>query len=232
MCNLLAVDGTHDPDIAGINGASAALALSDIPWDGPIGAVRVGLIDDQLIVNPTRKERLASPLNLVIAAAERNHVIMIDASGNNVLQQDFMKAVKFGVKEAQKIIAEIKNLQILAGKPKRLEFAASGPTKVMQAEEGMGTEVLIAPTSAKQVREKCVEIAREKLEKIFTDATHDKISRDVAVNEVRGATVEALRKEFVNFEPAKVSDLFNEVSKETFRNLVFDTNKRWVAAVV
>ena len=56
ICNLLAVDGRHDAEVMSVLGASAALTLSDIPWNGPIGAVRVGLIGDQLCVNPTQRE--------------------------------------------------------------------------------------------------------------------------------------------------------------------------------
>ena len=73
-------------------------------------------------------EQQLSSLNLVIAAAEGNRVIMVDASANNVLQQDFMKAFKFGVKEAQKVITALKSLQKLVGKPKREPL----PVKVYQ----------------------------------------------------------------------------------------------------
>ena len=66
VCNLLAVDGVHDPDVVAINAASASLATSDIPWGGPVGAVRVGCVDNQLLVNPTRRQMAQSRLNLVV----------------------------------------------------------------------------------------------------------------------------------------------------------------------
>jgi len=68
VCNMLAVDGVNDPDVLSINAASAALVMSDIPWDGPVGAVRVGkaLGSSDFIINPTRKELASSELNLIV----------------------------------------------------------------------------------------------------------------------------------------------------------------------
>ncbi|XP_013792570.1 polyribonucleotide nucleotidyltransferase 1, mitochondrial-like, partial [Limulus polyphemus] len=74
VCNLIAVDGHNDPDVVSINAASAALSLSDIPWNGPVGAVRVGMIDGELVINPTRRELVQSSLNLVVTGAEHNLV--------------------------------------------------------------------------------------------------------------------------------------------------------------
>lgn len=91
VCNLLSVDGLNDPEVLSINAASAALAVSDIPWNGPIGAVRVGLIDGAFVTNPTRKEMTKSQLNLVVSATRRNLVVMLEASAENVLTQDFQK---------------------------------------------------------------------------------------------------------------------------------------------
>uniref|UniRef100_A0A4W6F8W4 polyribonucleotide nucleotidyltransferase n=1 Tax=Lates calcarifer TaxID=8187 RepID=A0A4W6F8W4_LATCA len=110
LCNLLAVDGVNDPDVLAINAASAALALSDIPWNGPIGAVRVGMVDGELLINPTRAEMTSSTLNLIVAGGPSSQVVMIEASAENVLQQDFCHAVKVGVKHTQQIILAIQQL--------------------------------------------------------------------------------------------------------------------------
>uniref|UniRef100_A0A8B9T3N3 polyribonucleotide nucleotidyltransferase n=1 Tax=Anas platyrhynchos TaxID=8839 RepID=A0A8B9T3N3_ANAPL len=119
LCNLLAVDGVNDPDILAINGASAALALSDIPWNGPIGAVRVGLIDGETVINPTRKQMSSSILNLVVAGAPQNQVVMLEATAENILQQDFCHAIKVGVKHTQHIIQGIQQLVKEQGVVKR-----------------------------------------------------------------------------------------------------------------
>uniref|UniRef100_A0A7N6F7B1 polyribonucleotide nucleotidyltransferase n=1 Tax=Anabas testudineus TaxID=64144 RepID=A0A7N6F7B1_ANATE len=110
LCNLLAVDGVNDPDVLAINAASAALALSDIPWNGPIGAVRVGMVDGELLINPTRAEMTSSSLNLIVTGGPSSQVVMLEASAENVLQQDFCHAVKVGVKHTQQIIQAIQQL--------------------------------------------------------------------------------------------------------------------------
>lgn len=74
MCNLLAEDGLNDPDVLAINAASAALCLSDIPFNGPVAAVRVALIDGEALVHPTRKQMETSDLNLIVSGVEHNKV--------------------------------------------------------------------------------------------------------------------------------------------------------------
>uniref|UniRef100_A0A8C6KLJ0 polyribonucleotide nucleotidyltransferase n=1 Tax=Nothobranchius furzeri TaxID=105023 RepID=A0A8C6KLJ0_NOTFU len=126
LCNLLAVDGVNDPDVLAINAASAALALSDIPWNGPIGAVRVGMVNGELLVNPTRTEMASSSLNMIVAGAPSSQVVMIEASAENVLQQDFCRAVKVGVKHTQQIILAIQQLvreqKVIKRTPVRIGF--------------------------------------------------------------------------------------------------------------
>src|SRR5947209_1842919 len=79
----LSVDGENDPDILAINGASAALTLSHIPFDGPVGATRVGYIDGQIVINPTTEQLESSDLDLVMAAT-RDAVVMVEAGANQV----------------------------------------------------------------------------------------------------------------------------------------------------
>jgi polyribonucleotide nucleotidyltransferase len=85
MCNLLAVDSVNDPDIVSINAASAALSLSDIPWNGPVGACRVGLVGTEYLINPTRREQTESSLNLIVTAMKHNLVVMLEGAAENVL---------------------------------------------------------------------------------------------------------------------------------------------------
>ncbi|KAB0403068.1 hypothetical protein E2I00_011557, partial [Balaenoptera physalus] len=119
LCNLLAVDGVNEPDVLAINGASVALSLSDIPWNGPIGAVRIGMIDGECVVNPTRKEMSSSTLNLVVTGAPKSQIVMLEASAENILQQDFCHAIKVGVKYTQQIIQGIQQLVKEIGVAKR-----------------------------------------------------------------------------------------------------------------
>jgi len=119
---LLSVDGVNDPEVLSINAASVALAISDIPWNGPVAAVHVGLIDSEVAISPTRRELAHSQLNLVVSSTFPNLVIMLEASDENVYQQDFLKAIRTRVKECQTISKAIEKLRKDAGKSKR-EFA-------------------------------------------------------------------------------------------------------------
>ncbi|NWR17507.1 PNPT1 nucleotidyltransferase, partial [Emberiza fucata] len=206
LCNLLAVDGVNDPDILAINGASAALALSDIPWNGPIGAVRVGLVDGETVINPTRKEMASSTLNLVVAGAAQNQVVMLEATAENILQQDFCHAIKVGVKQTQHIIQGIQQLVKEQGVAKRTV-----------------QKLFIAPEEIVELAKK---LASNKIYAVFTDSSHDKISRDEAINKIRLETEEQLKEKFPEAEPYEIMESFNVVSKDIFRNLVLNEYRR------
>ncbi|KAL4640823.1 polyribonucleotide nucleotidyltransferase 1, mitochondrial [Arapaima gigas] len=206
LCNLLAVDGVNNPDILAINGASAALAVSDIPWNGPVGAVRMGMVDGEFVVNPTRREMASSTLNLVVASAPRSQVVMMEAAAENVLQQDFCHAIKLGVKHAQQIILAIQQLAHENCVEKR------SPPKLF--------------TAIPEMVETTRQLAAEKVYAVFTDYSHDKISRDEAINKVRLETEEQLREKFPKAEPYDAIEAFNTVSKEIFHNLVLNEYKR------
>ncbi|XP_066482179.1 polyribonucleotide nucleotidyltransferase 1, mitochondrial isoform X1 [Tiliqua scincoides] len=206
LCNLLAVDGVHDPEVLAINGASAALTLSDIPWNGPIGAVRVGLIDGEVIVNPTRKEMSSSTLDMIVSGAPRSQIVMLEAAAENVLQQDFCHAIKVGVKHTQQIIQGIQQLAREQGVAKRtVQKLFTAPEEIVEC--------------AKQ-------LASEKVTAVFSDFNHDKISRDDAINKIRLETEEQLKEKFPEAEPYEVMESFNVVSKEIFRNLVLNEYRR------
>ena len=113
---LLSADGENDPDILVINGASAALTVSDIPWAGPVGAVRVGRVNGQFVVNPTHPQRKDSDLDLVYVGSEKE-LVMIEGSAKEIGEADLVKAIDFAHGHVQKIIAGIHELQQQAGRP-------------------------------------------------------------------------------------------------------------------
>src|SRR5205085_562504 len=115
---LLSADGQNDPDILAINGASAALCVSDIPFAGPIGAVRIGRVNGQFVANPTHEEREQSDLDLVYVGTE-NDVIMIEGAGKEVPEADFVKALEFAHGHAREMIRIQKELAAQIGKTKR-----------------------------------------------------------------------------------------------------------------
>jgi polyribonucleotide nucleotidyltransferase len=115
---VYSADKENDPDVLGINGASCALALSDIPFHGPVGAVRIGLIDDQFIVNPTYAERAKSQLNIMVVGT-KDGIVMIESGAKEVAEGRVVDAIEFGHEQIKKICAAIEDLASRAGKAKR-----------------------------------------------------------------------------------------------------------------
>jgi polyribonucleotide nucleotidyltransferase len=128
---LLSADQVNDADIAMVNGASAALAISDIPWAGPIAAVRVGLIDGQFVANPTIEQMYGSSLDLIYVGTKKD-MLMIEGSADQIPEEEFIKALEFGHSAIQPIIAAIEQLVGLCGKPKAT-FALVGATPAARA---------------------------------------------------------------------------------------------------
>ncbi|XP_058790116.1 polyribonucleotide nucleotidyltransferase 1, mitochondrial [Phymastichus coffea] len=206
ICNMLALDGNNDSDVLSINGASAALAVSDIPWNGPIGAVRIGLIDNEVIINPTRREIQQSSLNLIITAAQHNLIIMMEGSANNVLDQDMRKSIKAGVKECQSIIQAIETLRKKSGKVKRIvEPPAELPEDIKESVESL---------------------SEMKLREIFTDHKHDKLSRDIALSNLRNDVLTTMKSNYSDLDVALTAEAFSDCSKKIFRSLIFESDRR------
>ncbi len=115
---VLSADTENDPDVAGINGASVALSVSDIPFHGPIGAVRVGQVDGNFIINPTYAERRDGNLNLMVVGTAQG-IVMIESGAREVTEETVVQAIEFGHQEIKKICAAISDLAQKVGKPKR-----------------------------------------------------------------------------------------------------------------
>src|SRR5688572_1455192 len=115
---VLSADGDNDPDILSIIGASASLTVSDIPWDGPLGAVRVGRVGGRFVANPTHAEQAESDLDLVYVGNDKD-VVMFEGSAKEISEADFNAALRFGHDCCQPLIAAQKELAAKAGKAKR-----------------------------------------------------------------------------------------------------------------
>ncbi len=116
---VYSADKENDPDVLGINGASCALALSDIPFHGPVGAVRIGIVDDQFVVNPTYAERAKSLLNIMVVGT-KDGIVMIESGAQEIAEERVVDAIEFGHEQIKKICAAIEDLVSRAGKTKRL----------------------------------------------------------------------------------------------------------------
>jgi polyribonucleotide nucleotidyltransferase len=115
---VLSADGENDPDVIGINGASCALTISDIPFLGPIGAARVGLVNGAFVVNPTYAEMRESLLNIMVVGTA-DGIVMVESGAKEVKEETVVDAIDFGHAEVKKICAAINELREKAGKPKR-----------------------------------------------------------------------------------------------------------------
>jgi polyribonucleotide nucleotidyltransferase len=115
---VFSADKENDPDIVGINAASAALSLSDIPFGGPVGAVRVGQVNGEFVINPTYTERKESPISITVVGT-MDGIVMIESGAQEVEENVVLDAIEFGHGEIKKIVAAINDLVGRAGKTKR-----------------------------------------------------------------------------------------------------------------
>ena len=117
MATVMAVDHDCSPEIAALIGTSAALAISDIPWNGPVGAVKMGLVDGELVINPTSEQRKVSDLDVTVVSTGKK-VVMIEAGANEVPNDVMFEAIRSAHEENQKQIALINQMVSEIGKPK------------------------------------------------------------------------------------------------------------------
>ena len=115
---VMSLDPDNSPEITGMNGASLVIAMSDIPWNGPIAGVFVGLVDGQIVLNPTKEQREHSDLSLTLAASEEK-IVMIEAGANEVDEATMMEAIRAGHAEIKKMLAFIRSIVDEIGKPKK-----------------------------------------------------------------------------------------------------------------
>jgi polyribonucleotide nucleotidyltransferase len=199
---LLSADGENDPDMLAINGASAALTVSDIPWHGPVAAVRVARVDGQLIANPTHTQRKESDLDLVYVGSE-NELVMIEGAGQEIPEADIMKAIEFAHAESKKIITAIKELAQKAGKPKRtVKLYTARPEAVAVARELVGSQILGA---------------------ILTSG---KLARESAVRALKDKMVEGLKQKFADITDFELNESFHKIESEAVRGSILNNNKR------
>ncbi|MGB9713251.1 MAG: polyribonucleotide nucleotidyltransferase, partial [Dissulfurimicrobium hydrothermale] len=148
IATVLSADPEVDPDVIAITGASAALCVSDVPFDGPIAGVRVGRVNGSFVVNPTKTQLAASDLNLIVAGS-KDAVVMVEGGANILPEQVVLDAIFFGHAALQPLIEQQEELMRLAGRPKRAI-----------------TSVDIDPLLAKRVRELATDGLRAALSKV------------------------------------------------------------------
>src|SRR5438067_2082130 len=199
---LLSADGEHDPDMLMINGASAALMVSDVPFAGPIGAVRVGRVNGEFIVNPTHSERENSDLNLVYVGTQ-NDIIMIEGEANELPEEEFVKALEFAHGHAQAMIAMQNELAQKVAKPKRQ------PALMLVRDE---------------LLEVAYSVAGDRIEAALY--TPSKVARSKAVDALREEVKAAILEKHPEATKFEISQAFDYLQKKAFRVSVLDRRQR------
>lgn len=154
VATVMSVDQNNPPDIPAMIGASCALSLSDIPFQGPIGGVRVGRVDEQFILNPTVEQQERSDLNLVVAGT-KDAVLMVEAGANEIPEETILEAILFGHDAIKQIVAFQEDMVAQIGKPKRAIKLYEVPAEIDQAVREFVTDKLkvAVANSDKQTRE-------------------------------------------------------------------------------
>ncbi|MEY2491989.1 MAG: polyribonucleotide nucleotidyltransferase [Verrucomicrobiota bacterium] len=199
---LLSADGENDPDVLSINGASAALCVSDIPFNGPIGAVRVGRVNGEFVVNPTHTQREQSDLDLIYVGTE-NDVIMIEGAANQLPEEEFVKALEFAHGHAREMIRIQKELAAKVGKPKR-------EMPLLQVNQ--------------QLLEIAYEVAGNRIEGALY--TEGKVARAKAVEALREEVKKAILEKHPEADKFEIAQAFDYVQKKAFRISVLEKRKR------
>jgi polyribonucleotide nucleotidyltransferase len=185
IITVLSVDAENDADIPAICAASAALAISDIPWDGPVGAVRLGLVpkngDDALITNPSYQDLEYSNLDLVISATKKA-VIMLEGGAKEVPEDTILKAIEQAHKESQKVIGLIEDLAKEVGtkkKPFAVKAVDATLVKNIEKELGKKTEEMVTAMGAKEAIGGMLEEIHQALMEKYSDQKKETIVKIV-----------------------------------------------------
>src|SRR5438477_1402922 len=204
QCIVLSADGENDPDMLALVGASAALMTSDIPWAGPLGAVRVGRVQGQFVANPTHTQMLESDLDLVYVGNE-NDMVMFEGAAKEISEADFNAALKFGHDSIQPTIAAQKDLAGRMGKGKREITLNIVPEEILNEAKGMAGDRIVAAllTPGKLAREAAVSALTDEIGKKLVERFGEEVVT-----------------EFV------LKDAFYYIQKEAVRNLIMNFNKR------
>jgi len=200
---LLSTDQVNEADVLMVNGASAAIMISDIPWNGPIGCVRLGQIDGEFVVNPTNEQMYDSTLDLIYVGSEEE-MMMIEGSADQIPEDRFVEALEFAHEAIQDIIEAQKKLAELCGKAKKEFDLVKAPDDVLAL---------------------CREITGNRMEEAIFAAS--KQERQVAVDAVKEDATAACQEKFGDdFDEDHVKMAFEVIQEEVYRENILEKGKR------
>jgi polyribonucleotide nucleotidyltransferase len=204
VCTVVSVNPEIQPDLVAMLGASAALAISGIPFNGPIGCARVGVVDGQYVLNPSQTELKTSDLDLVVAGTEAA-VLMVESEAAVLSEETMLGAVVYGHDEMQAAIKAIN------------EFAAEVATPAWD---------WVAPEENTELKDKVAALAEDGIKAAYSIA--DKMERYAAVGEVKDATIAKLAEEAGDeeFNDKEVAELVHDLEKDVVRSRILAGEKR------
>lgn len=203
IATVLSMDKENDPDVLAMVGTSAALEISDIPFNGPIAAVRVARINGTLIVNPTLSECREENCDInIVVAGSKTGVVMVEGGGNIVSEADMLEAIYFGHEAMQPLI----DIQIK-----------------MKAEVGVEKRILTIPEKDQDLIDRLEKEARPKFREAIVIPQKEK--RGKALHEVKAGIVERLGEEYAN-RTSEVSGILNDILKSVSRDLILKEGRR------
>ena len=206
VATVLCVDQDNSPEVAAMIGASVALSISDIPFGGPTAAVNVGLVDGNIIINPTEAQRERSDLTLTVAGTEKK-IAMIEAGANEVPDDVMLKAIEEGHKEIKKICQFIEKMKEEIGKPKFEYKSFAVPEDVYEfVETNFKEDMLVAVQEVdKETRDNNISALTEKI----ANSYEDKYGLELAEE-----------------HKAHIGEAIYKLEKKCVRHLIFDEHKR------
>ncbi|MGA9644500.1 MAG: polyribonucleotide nucleotidyltransferase [Candidatus Korobacteraceae bacterium] len=170
---VLSADTENDPDVAGINGASVALSVSDIPFHGPIGAIRVGQVDGNFVINPTYDEQRSGKLNLMVVGTA-DGIVMIESGAKEVSEETVVEAIEFGHEQIKKICAAISDLAKRVGKAKRtVEPVVTDEAYLSQLRSKLGDRLLDAVNTEKHPKNESYALIKQLKDEIKSAIPED-----------------------------------------------------------
>lgn len=206
VATVLSVEQDNSPEVAAMIGASAALSISDIPFGGPTAAVNVGLVNGEIVINPTEEQRKISDLTLTVAGTEQK-IAMIEAGANEVSNEVMLEAIKKGHEEIKKICKFIENMKEEIGKPK-FEYKSFAVDHDLYE--------YIAEKFTEEMKEKVQEKDKETRDNNIAELT-EKISNDYA---------EKFGEEAFEENKQQIGEAIYKLEKKCVRDMIFYEHKR------
>ena len=198
VMTVLSVDPDCAPEIAGMIATSIAISISDIPWNGPIAGISVGLVDGEIVLNPTQEQRKHNDLVLTVAGSAEK-IVMIEAGANEVDEKTMLQAILTGHEEIKKMVAFIADIQKQIGKPKFAFESQEIPHDMFDAVEALVGEKV----------------------KVALD-TNDKNVRDARMKPITDEVHEAFDAQYGDNGPAKLDECLYKLQKKIVRNWLYN----------